>query len=145
MTRRMHTGRNVAAVTGAVAVLLLGLAGCGGASSGASGTGATGVAAAESAAASAAGDGDSGSGDAARFTDAEACAWLKKAMPKIEEAGDDVSAQLALTLGLSSFFEEHGGLENADGYAFDEATVRGCKAEHDVAVAKAGIKSIGNL
>jgi hypothetical protein len=79
----------------------------------------------------------------APYTDAEACAWLKKDLPTVPAS--EIGAQAQLTIGLSSFFEEHGGLEGADGYALDDAFSRGCPALRSAALKKAGIKSFGNL
>lgn len=87
---------------------------------------------------------DSGAeGAAAGYTDEEACAWLKENLPGLPDT--EVGAMAQLAIGLSTFFEEHGGLENADGYVLDEALTRGCPDLRDEAVKKAGIKTFGNL
>jgi hypothetical protein len=79
----------------------------------------------------------------APYTDAQACSWLKESLPKVPDTA--VGAQAQLVIGLSSFYEEHGGLPGADGYALDDALARGCPALHAAALKKAGIKSFGNL
>src|SRR5690349_8442318 len=58
------------------------------------------------------------------YTDAEACAWLKENLPNLPDTA--VGAQAQLVIGLSTFFEQHGGLPGADGYALDGALTRGC-------------------
>ena len=77
------------------------------------------------------------------YTDDQACAWLKETMPKLP--GTAVGALAQLTMSASTFFETHGGLPGADGYALDDALARGCPALHAEALKKAAIKSFGNL
>ncbi len=77
------------------------------------------------------------------YTDLEACTWVKESLPTIPDT--EIGAQAQLAIGLSSFFEDHGGLRNADGYALDDALARGCPDVHAAALQKAGIKSFGNL
>jgi hypothetical protein len=130
-------------------VLCIGaLTGCGG-SSGEPAAVTAAAATAPSPAPEAAGDASDGATDGksgtASFTDAQACAWLAENLPKWKDISDEVSVQAQITIGLSSFFEDHGGLENADGYAYDAATSRGCRAEHDAALKQAGIKTFGAL
>jgi hypothetical protein len=79
----------------------------------------------------------------APYTDVEACAWVKENLPTLPDT--EIGAQAQFTIGLSSFFEDHGGLQNADGYALDDALTRGCPDVHAAALKKAGIKSFGNL
>ncbi|GAA3605774.1 hypothetical protein GCM10022223_21970 [Kineosporia mesophila] len=79
----------------------------------------------------------------AGYTDAEACAWLKQNLGDLPDT--EIGAMTQLTLGLSTFFEEHGGLEHADGYVLDEALTRGCPDVLAQALKKAGIKTFGNL
>jgi hypothetical protein len=79
----------------------------------------------------------------APYTDVEACTWVKENLPTIPDT--EIGAQAQLTIGLSAFFEDHGGLQNADGYALDDALARGCPDVHAAALKKAGIKSFGNL
>jgi len=79
----------------------------------------------------------------APYTDVEACTWVKENLPTIPDT--EIGAQAQLAIGLSSFFEDHGGLQNADGYALDDALARGCPDVHAAALKKAGIKSFGNL
>lgn len=116
-----------------VAVAAVGvLAGCGGGSSTSASSDGT-----------SSGSGSSGrSSSKAPYTDAEACAWLKTSMPKSSEP---FLAQAGLTMDLSVFFEDHGGLPNADAYALDEAVTRGCPKLHAKAIKQAGIESFGNL
>jgi hypothetical protein len=57
----------------------------------------------------------------------------------------EIGAMAQLTLGLLSFFEEHGGIEKADGYVLDEALTRGCPGLRSQALKKAGIQTFGNL
>jgi hypothetical protein len=135
--RGCHPKWTALAVTAAV-VTLGALTGCGGASS----TGATAVnstSPSSSALATAPSDGSS----KAPYTDAEACAWLKENLPKVPDTKVGAAAQLAI--GLSAFFEDHGGLAGADGYALDDAFGRGCPTLRTAALKKAGIKSFGNL
>jgi hypothetical protein len=120
------------------------LAGCGGESSpgGADATdGRPAAAATTNPGSDGATPGDSSSD--APYTDAEACAWLKENLPKVPDT--PVGAQAQLAIGLSSFFEDHGGLPGADGYALDDAFSRGCPDLRAAALKKAGIKSFGNL
>ncbi|HST81784.1 MAG TPA: hypothetical protein VLL08_08635 [Kineosporiaceae bacterium] len=135
--------RWTALVVTAAVVSLGALTGCGGSS-----TGATAVDSANpNSSTSSSGDTPSkASGDTsskAPYTDAEACAWLKENLPKVPDTKVGAAAQLAI--GLSAFFEDHGGLAGADGYALDEAFVRGCPALRTQALKKAGIESFGNL
>jgi hypothetical protein len=129
MTRKL----TLWAVSGALCVSAL--AGCGSSSSGA--------------AAKPAATGEATTADAdeaapeAGYTDAEACDWLKDNLPDLPDS--EVGAMAQLTIGLSSFFEEHGGLEKADGYVLDEALTRGCPDLREKALQKAGIKTFGNL
>jgi hypothetical protein len=109
----------VAALTAALTIA--GLTGCGGGSPAASGS----------------------SASKASYTDGEACTWVKENLSAIPDT--EIGAQAQLAIGLSSFFEAHGGLTNADGYALDDALARGCPDVHAAALKKAGIKSFGNL
>ena len=84
-----------------------------------------------------------GTSSKALYTDAEACSWVKENLPAIPDT--EVAAQAQLAIGLSSFFEDHGGLQTADGYALDDALARGCPDLRAAALKKAGIKSFGNL
>ena len=84
-----------------------------------------------------------GGGSAAPYPDAEACAWLAENLPTVPDS--EIGAQAQLTIGLSTFFEDHGGLEHADAYALDDAFSRGCAELHGQALKKAGIKTFGNL
>lgn len=91
-----------------------------------------------------AGPASSSAGDAAKapYTDAEACAWLKSSMPK---ASDPIMAEAGLAMDLSTFFDQHGGLEHADGYAYDAATSRGCPELRARALKQAGLGSFGEI
>lgn len=115
-----RTVRTMATALAAVAIVAS-LAGCGGGSSTASGS----------------------TGSKAPYTDVEACTWVKQNLPTIPDT--EIGARAQLTIGLSSFFEDHGGLQNADAYALDDALARGCPDVHAAALKKAGIKSLGNL
>jgi ABC-type phosphate transport system substrate-binding protein len=84
-----------------------------------------------------------GASSKAPYTDAEACAWLKENLPNLPDT--TVGAQAQLVIGLSTFFEQHGGLPGADGYALDGALTRGCADLHAAALKKAGIETFGNL
>ena len=87
--------------------------------------------------------GGTSSKSSAPYTDAQACGWLKENLPTIPATG--IVAEAQLTMGLSSFFEEHGGLQNADGYALDAALSRGCPSVRAAALKKAQITSFGDL
>jgi hypothetical protein len=137
-------GRNrrsirAALVTVAAAATLVALTGCAGGSSSATPAGSAGTGGSASKSSSASGS----SSSKAPYTDAEACAWLKKNLPTVPDT--EIGAQAQLTIGLSSFFEDHGGLEHADGYEIDDAFSRGCPALRTAALKKAGIKTFGNL
>ncbi len=134
-----------ALVTVAAAATLVTLTGCAGGSSSASpaGSAGTGGSASKGSAASDSAAASGSSSSKAPYTDAEACAWLKKNLPTVPDT--EIGAQAQLTIGLSSFFEDHGGLEHADGYEIDDAFSRGCPALRTAALKKAGIKTFGNL
>jgi hypothetical protein len=82
-----------------------------------------------------------GGGSKAPYTDAEACAWLTENLPTVQ----GIMAQAQLAMGLSVFFEEHGGLAHADAYALDDAFSRGCADLHAQALKQAEIKTFGDL
>jgi hypothetical protein len=117
------------------------LTGCGSSSSG-SATASSSAEAASSIAASSSSTPE-GSSPTTAYTDAEACAWLKENLSKVPDTA--VGAQAQLAIGLSSFFQAHGGLPGADGYALDDALARGCPDLRTAALKKAGIESFGNL
>jgi hypothetical protein len=116
------------------------LAGCGGGS-----TDSTSPSAGSSTSTSTSSNSTSSNGASSKvpYTDAEACAWLKENLPNLPDTA--VGAQAQLVIGLSTFFEQHGGLPGADGYALDAALTRGCADLHAAALKKAGIESFGNL
>jgi hypothetical protein len=78
----------------------------------------------------------------APYTDAEACAWLKSSMPT---ATDPIMAEAGLAMDLSTFFDQHGGLAHADGYAYDQAVARGCADLRATALKQAGLESFGEI
>lgn len=63
-------------------------------------------------------------------------------MPKVS---DPATAEAGLAMDLSTFFDQHGGLRNADGYAFDKAVARGCPAPRAKALKQAGLGSFGEI
>ena len=136
--------RRTATIWIGIALCAGALAGCGGSTDEPDGTATTSGAGATSAPATS-GDAAGGGPSSAAYTDAEACEWLTQNLPKWEDITSEAGVQAQIAIGLSSFFEENGGLQNADGSAFDAATARGCPAERDAALAKAGIESFGSL
>jgi hypothetical protein len=120
--------RTLALALAAVAAMSV-LAGCGGGTS-------------TSAGPSSKGSSSSAGSSKAPYTDAVACAWLKTSMPKVK---DPLMAEAGLAMDLSTFFDQHGGLKNADGYAFDDAVARGCPALRATVLKQAGLKSFGDI
>lgn len=126
ITPRRRPTKAAALVLAAVATVGV-LTGCGGGSSTSAGSGTASAA---------------GGSAKAPYSDAEACAFLKTSMPK---AADPIMAEAGLAMDLSTFFDQHGGLANADGYAYDEATARGCPELRATALKQAGLTSFGEI
>jgi hypothetical protein len=127
-TPARRPARTVSLVLAVVATVGV-LAGCGGGSS-------------ATASSDPAGSSSAGGSSKAPYSDATACAWLKTSMPR---AADPLLAEAGLAMGLTTFFDEHGGLRNADGYAFDEAVARGCPALRATVLKRAALKSFGDI